>query len=331
FNLYNDVEWYVSSGRQYKASGRLRKTHKKEKCFRPRFPHCQFFCIAKRQRNYHPSSCRRGPKGPSRGRVSTTGGLCLSRREASPLRQHRQESLPPNGEVWRLVTCDDCRKCIVDGGKLLCLDVDVRPVPNSCHALSFGIGYDMSFEKALVQYGCKVTAFDPTSINLTNTVHPGNIQAIRLGLDARDHEFVQNFADLRHQKTEQHQMSYRKYQSVIELLDYPDVDLLKIDIEGSEWKVFSQILSSPKSRNLLKNIRQILLEVHLDFLTAGDDLETTYYNVLQATAVFERLEGLGFHLAAFELNESTLSQYVLHNVNVSLYREISLIRRTTNH
>lgn len=229
-----------------------------------------------------------------------------------------------------LVTCDDCHKCIVDGGKLLCLDADVRPVPNSCHALSFGIGYDMSFEKALVQYGCRVTAFDPTSINLTNTVQPGNIQAIRLGLDARDHEFVQNFTDLRHQRTEQHQMSYRKYQSIIELLDYPDVHLLKMDIEGSEWKVFSQILSSPESRNLLNNVRQILLEVHLDFLTTGDDLETTYYNALQATDVFESLEDLGFHLAAFELNESTLSEYVLNNVNVSLYREISLIRRTPN-
>ncbi|XP_068240392.1 probable methyltransferase-like protein 24 [Palaemon carinicauda] len=244
-------------------------------------------------------------------------------RHLSTVRSHCQRMTRMGG----LVTCSDCQKCIIDGGKLLCLDQDVRPVPGSCHALSFGIGYDLSFERALVQYGCQVTAFDPTSVNLTDMVHPGNIQAIRVGLDERDHEFVQNFTDLQHKKTEQHKMSYKRYQSIIDLLDYPDIQLLKIDIEGSEWKVFSDILSSVEGRNLLENIRQILLEVHLDFLTSGDDIELIYSYVMQATEVFETLEKLGFYLAAFELNESTLSQYVFNNVTVDLYKEISLIKR----
>ena len=50
----------------------------------------------------------------------------------------------------------------------MCLDADVAPVPGRCRVVGGGIGWDLSFDRAMASYGCHVTALDPTNPNMTN-------------------------------------------------------------------------------------------------------------------------------------------------------------------
>ncbi|XP_068229292.1 probable methyltransferase-like protein 24 [Palaemon carinicauda] len=226
-----------------------------------------------------------------------------------------------------IVACEcQTNKCYTDGAKLLCFDEDVKPMPRACNAFSFGIGFDLSFDKALVNYGCHVTAFDPTNINITDTVHNGTLQALTIGLDDRNYQYVLNMTFDR-VNTEVHIASYMTYNTVLKMLGNPKVDILKIDIEGAEWRVLRQIVNSQKAKELLKYIKHILLEIHLEFLTQKVDLATLYEEAVSVLEIFKSLERLGFYLAAYELNETQPRNFLFGDLHIPVYREVTLIRR----
>lgn len=245
------------------------------------------------------------------------------------------------------VTCSCERKaCSVDGAKLVCLDDDVRPVPGDCFALNFGIGFEMTFDEALVNYGCRVIALDPTNGNITNMAYDANItnslqplnmaskansrrvfHALNLGLNDKDTTLAINVTfDSVHFSL--NVASYYTYQTILSVLDNPRVDLLKIDIEGAEWKVLQQVLRSPSAPQLLQHVRQILLEIHFDFLHSHVDADGLTNGTRITLGVLQRLRNLGFHLTAYELNENAQRYFSFGDLVIPLYRELTLIRRS---
>ena len=48
--------------------------------------------------------------------------------------------------------------------------------------------------------------------------------------------------------------------SIIEMLNHNNkvIDILKMDVEGAEWKAFQQMLAS----GVLKRVRQLYIETH---------------------------------------------------------------------
>lgn len=220
----------------------------------------------------------------------------------------------------------DTWHCSNDGAKLLCLDDDVRPFPQRCFALNVGIGFDLSFDEAMVQYGCRVAALDPTNPNITNTMHRKNLHALGIGLDSTDYMLTLDMTyDNKNYVTAT--AAYMTYKSILKTLDHPVVDLLKIDIEGYEWRVLKQILNAPDATDLLKDVRQILLEIHLDFFLKQDDVMDKYENMLDTLQVLRQLEDFGFVLAAYDLNETRQQYFAFNGLQIAVFRELTLVRR----
>lgn len=143
---------------------------------------------------------------------------------------------------------------------------------------SFGIGKDISFDLALIQnHHAHVTAFDPTpgSIEwLQQQEIPDRFEYFTYGLAAEDGRarfFI---------PSKEHHISHSVYQEIPGSDDYIEVemrtintllemtkpsriDILKMDIEGSEYDVIDHILEM----NELP--RQLLIEFHHRFPSIG--------------------------------------------------------------
>ncbi|KZS14702.1 Uncharacterized protein APZ42_020091 [Daphnia magna] len=140
-----------------------------------------------------------------------------------------------------------------DGQKSICLDPKVAPQPTKCLVYSFGISNEWSFDEEMEEYGCEVFAFDP-SMKMKPHNHSRGIHFYNWGLGDRDVVKIGPTGT----QWQMHSLS-----SVYNMLSHhhgPNViDYVKMDIEGSEWKVLTDIIES----GMLSRIRQLALEVHL--------------------------------------------------------------------
>ncbi|MFA5995932.1 MAG: FkbM family methyltransferase [Patescibacteria group bacterium] len=138
---------------------------------------------------------------------------------------------------------------------------------------SFGIGEDISFDLALIEkFNCKVFAFDPTpkSINwLKQQQLPKNFFYYEYGLASQD-GFIKlfppkNSAHVSHSIIQKDStkppinVQVLRLQTIMKQLGHQHIDILKMDIEGSEYEVLDDILR----QNL--DIDQILIEFHHRF------------------------------------------------------------------
>ncbi len=146
---------------------------------------------------------------------------------------------------------------------------------------SFGIGEDISFDNAIIEkHSCKVFGFNPTpkSINwiANQKTHP-NFQFYCFGLDSKS-----GFVDFYLPINENHvsgsllkqtnlsefkkvSVEMKSFEDIIEKLGHKNIDVLKMDIEGSEYEVLDSILASKVS------ITHILIEFHERFFADGKD------------------------------------------------------------
>ncbi|KAF2367598.1 hypothetical protein FHG87_001645 [Trinorchestia longiramus] len=90
----------------------------------------------------------------------------------------------------------------------------LRNVDDLCHAFSFGIGSDTSYDFALLQFGCKVFSFDMTLVNLTNKIMQPNWNILNLGINNESLDIhLEHFLN----KTESERVAAgQKYEEVID-------------------------------------------------------------------------------------------------------------------
>lgn len=158
---------------------------------------------------------------------------------------------------------------------------------------SFGIGYDFTFDAALIEkYGCHVYAFDPTENVLkwlgTQTI-PANFHY--KGIALYDNNETLTFYSnpqghhFNHSKDagEVYEVKVKAYTvaTIMKDLQHKKVDLVKLDIEGSEYKVIDNFIATNFKPN------QLLIEFH-HFFTGNSATELA----------IEKLRDYGYKLFA---------------------------------
>ena len=174
---------------------------------------------------------------------------------------------------------------------------------------SFGIGKDISFDlKCIRKHKCNVFAFDPTpkSINwLEKQTLSSQFQFFNYGISACDSGLVDFFLPAHPRgvsgSTELHsevdrqnsiKVEMKRFKEIVDELGHLHIDVLKMDIEGSEYDVLIDIMESDIT------IDQILVEFH-------DRLFDT--ELSKSTDTIEKLRQKGYILYASSLSFEEIS------------------------
>lgn len=156
------------------------------------------------------------------------------------------------------------------------------PLRSGGIAYSFGLGRDVSFDLLLIEkFNLAVHGFDPTpeSINLLRKMSlPAQFHLHEMGLSDKDgtlslfppkypgrFNFTQERVDYVSEKHTPIQVPVARLASIMTQLGHKHIDILKIDIEGSEFEAIPDILKSGCS------FGQLLVEVHYNFPTRSFD------------------------------------------------------------
>lgn len=174
---------------------------------------------------------------------------------------------------------------------------------------SFGIGEDVSFDEALInKFNCKVFAFDPTPKSIKwvkNRTNSNNFFFHPFGIDdktgvvefmlPKNDDYVSGSVinQLNVDKNKTVKAPMKCLSDIVKDLEHKYIDVLKIDIEGSEYKIIESILSAQVE------IGQILIEIHERFFTDGKEktkklLETLDQHGYKLFGVSDSLEELSF-------------------------------------
>jgi FkbM family methyltransferase len=177
---------------------------------------------------------------------------------------------------------------------------------------SFGIGTDISFSKALIaKFNCQVFGFDPTpkSIDwLGKQALPYGFQFFDYGIDKasglvkfflpKNPDFVSgSLAAQSNVSTDNYiTVKMKRLIDIAKELGHASIDVLKLDVEGSEYEVLDDVLNSGLQ------IGQILIEFHGRFVPNGK---------LKTISAIKKLKLAGYEV--FAISDS--------------YEEVSFIRK----
>ena len=151
-------------------------------------------------------------------------------------------------------------------------------------AYTIGVGEDITFDLALVRtYGCKVFALDPTPIAvkfMSQCQLPDGLTFVPIGVSCRDgterffapqvegfHSFSQTIDPDKGISVETY-LETLTLRSIMNRFHHTRVDLVKMDIEGFEYDVIKEIISSGTRPQCL------LIEFH--HLSYGIETGRTY-------------------------------------------------------
>jgi len=164
--------------------------------------------------------------------------------------------------------------------------IDASLLNSQTRIACFGLGEDISFERAILDaFGCWIVGFDPTPKSIQyvrdHLTHPhfvhhpvalashrGTIHFALPPSEAADQtsaSAVANYRDARDPKTIE--VPCVDLRGALELAGLDAVDVIKMDIEGTEYEV---LLQAVKDRSL-EGVQQLLVEFHhfLPGLNAG--------------------------------------------------------------
>jgi FkbM family methyltransferase len=162
---------------------------------------------------------------------------------------------------------------------------------------SAGIGDDISFDLGLIaRFGVTVHAFDPTpkSLEWLRSQHlPAKLVVHEYGIAPQDGRltfytpenpaYVSLSVVERASSTGTISLPVRELEGIMRELGHSSIDLLKMDIEGSEYAVLEDLVARAIP------IRQLLVEFHHRFRGVGDD---------KTKAAIDLLETSGYRLFA---------------------------------
>ncbi|XP_067678642.1 probable methyltransferase-like protein 24 [Haliotis asinina] len=199
------------------------------------------------------------------------------------------------------VACGDMKRMGLqqDGGWEICNDPLVRP-KKPCLVYSFGINNDFSFDDAMEQeYGCQVHSFDP-SMGKTDHQRSKGIMFHSLGISD-------------YNGRSERKWPMKTLNCIRESLGHTQttIDVLKIDIEDMEWKVFPEMMTN----NALHNVTQFVFEVHIS-LQHTDSPPDKYITALE---IFRDLYDLGYRI------------FLTHRNQYCHYKSMSGKQRTSCH
>jgi FkbM family methyltransferase len=174
---------------------------------------------------------------------------------------------------------------------------------------SFGIGEDISFDTNLYsRCQCKLFLFDPTprSISYINSQNLNtNFHFLPIGIGPKsgkyDFYFPKNpnnvSGSIMTQKNVSNEsrisVQIKSWEDICCDLKISNIDILKIDIEGSEYEIIDDILSS-KIR-----VNQILIEFHSRYFDNGDKMTINAINKIKSKgyklfSISDSMEEFGF-------------------------------------
>ncbi len=164
-----------------------------------------------------------------------------------------------------------------DGGWEVCMAPAFKPKPG-CVVYSFGVNNIWEFDESMARdYGCTVRAFDPSMASADHTHSPGPVNFYKLGLGGTARKLPKN--------------GWQLYTFDDFMRRFGDssrvIDLVKIDIEFSEWETFEKMLET----GALGRIKQLIFETHTNDLNNVITSKTDY---LRYHRILDGIEELGF-------------------------------------
>jgi FkbM family methyltransferase len=158
--------------------------------------------------------------------------------------------------------------------------VSMTDVPAEPIVYSFGIGYDVSFDLALIKkFQAQIFAFDPLESCIAYVaalpVDKNHLQSFQVGLYHQDtikKFFIptdRNFSATLYERwknspdVSEQQVQLKTLSSIANTLGHTHINILKLDIEGAEYEVLENVL------NTKIEIDQILIEFHHRFPGRG--------------------------------------------------------------
>jgi len=151
-----------------------------------------------------------------------------------------------------------------------------RMIKPNAIVYSFGIGEDTSFDKTLIdRFQCRVYGFDPTpkSIDYVKKEPIDGFTFLPYGLSDHDGELTFYLPDnpknvsctafnrwgYDETRIKPIQVPVKRFTTITRELGHRHIDVLKIDIEGSEYDVIDEIIASDVT------IGQLMIEFHHRF------------------------------------------------------------------
>lgn len=176
--------------------------------------------------------------------------------------------------------------------------------------MSFGIGEDISFDTAILNAsGCTVHGFDPTPksirwIKEKKSELPGRFSFHEYGIDLKngfvtfflpenDNYVSGSLVQNDYMKSQSINVLMKNFRDICLELNLKTVDVVKMDIEGSEYNVVPDILKSGIK------VKQILIEFHHRFFVDGFKKNTDLISLLNSNgykifAVSDTMEEVSF-------------------------------------
>lgn len=214
---------------------------------------------------------------------------------------------------------------VSDGGKVLCNPgIFSRHAASApCVVLSFGVSIDISFETELASSThCTIYAFDPT----VDALPDGNMVNIPCKQENCGGKIIFEKLGLGDEDTNSSptKMKLKTLETIMLDRGVTHIDILKIDIEGSEWKVFKQLQKS----GVLQKVDQLSIELHFKQETTNNAGKDS--GVRDVFDFFQIVESAGLYAFSNELNYNPSGYFNRkpHCIEYSFVRPSSLPLRT---
>jgi hypothetical protein len=183
-----------------------------------------------------------------------------------------------------------------DAGKWLC-GLETLSFNDNCIVYSLGSGNNFLFEESiLLETRCTVHTFDCTSSPSQQKHDRLHFHKFCVGEDSplQRHIFPQSADKMSTQKSSEDM--FLRFDQILKIQNHSKVHVLKMDIEGGEYSVFT---------DLLKNISRSDLPYQISFESHWWNRDI--YHAILHMSLFSQLLRSGYRLLQYELNGSDQS------------------------